>query len=236
LRVRPDRANFPREEGDVGEVIPKDGAVDDILTDLRATLDAATVRGAQLRADAERFLLQTTTLAEQVTRDLADQKRALVPLEQAVHARDARADDLLAASYDRIFNELGRPGRDPLLTLMFPGGFGGYTDVPDEEQPDLMDMLVELLLKGVHPGISSATVSEITAPITVAAAEYRTAVDALRAPRTRVKHLTRLRTTLARSGQVQLARLKRHWKAEGMSEADIHQMIPDRPSARPPKL
>jgi hypothetical protein len=45
----------------------------------------------------------------------------------------------------------------------------------------------------------------------------------------RLRQLQRAKTAVAQSARMQLAQLKRIYKAEGFSEADIHSVIPDRP-------
>ena len=44
----------------------------------------------------------------------------------------------------------------------------------------------------------------------------------------RVTLLQREKTALGRAAQMELAHLKRLYKSEGFSEADIHSVIPDR--------
>ena len=57
----------------------------------------------------------------------------------------------------------------------------------------------------------------------------RQAVDAAATPRARVALLRREKMALARAAQMELAHVKRLYKTEGFSEADIHTVIPDRP-------
>jgi hypothetical protein len=47
-----------------------------------------------------------------------------------------------------------------------------------------------------------------------------------------VRQLGRVKTALARVAQMQLANLKRVYKAQGFSEADIHAVIPDHPKPK----
>jgi hypothetical protein len=217
----------------MGEVIVKTAAVEDILRDVLLTLSAAEARGGEWALDAKRFLAVIHGLAQEVTTELDEARDAIPALQAAVDARDDEADDLLAGIYDVIFNLLGRPGNDPLLTIIFPGGSSAYTQGPDDEQPDRMELLAQVLSRNVHPGIPPAEAAAMVFKINAAASALREAVQAARKPKIRASHLASLRQVLARSSQVQLVRLKRFWKADGRSEADIHQVIPDRPrSAR----
>ena len=53
-----------------------------------------------------------------------------------------------------------------------------------------------------------------------------------RAADARARILASQVTANARVAAEQLAKLKRWWKIEGLSEHDIHQLIPDRPERR----
>lgn len=61
------------------------------------------------------------------------------------------------------------------------------------------------------------------------AAVYRQVLAPAAAPRARLQMFDRARTALAHSAQIALAALKRLYRAEGFSEAEIHTVIPDRP-------
>ena len=65
------------------------------------------------------------------------------------------------------------------------------------------------------------------------AAAYRKVADTFAQPRIQLQQLQRAKTAIAHSAQMELANLKRLYKAAGFSEADIHSVIPDRP--RPKK-
>jgi hypothetical protein len=60
-------------------------------------------------------------------------------------------------------------------------------------------------------------------------AALRSAYEAARLPLLKLKQLDQVRRALASTAQVQLAGLKRLYKVERFSEAEIHSIIPDRP-------
>jgi hypothetical protein len=215
----------------MGEVISKQAAVEDILADVHATLANAAVRGGVWHADAERMLRPAANLAHEVDRDLAATTVTVVGATRVLEVRDDESDDLLARIYDEIYNLLGRPGAgsDPVFELLFPGGSTTYRETPTQEQPIVMLMLARLLDRNLHPKIPPATAAAYATEIRASATALRDAVHALAAPAAEAKMLETMRATTARSGQVHLARLKKMWKAQGMSEADIHAVIPDRP-------
>jgi hypothetical protein len=216
----------------MGEVIAKTAAVGDIVEDLRTTLSNATARGGSLLADAERFLAEVLQLVDEVGLQQASLEAAVEPLEAAVSAADSNADDLLAALYDETLTAAGRPGSDPFLTLLYPHGSSAYTEGPTSEQPERMRLLANLLERRIHPDIPETRLPDMIRSIRDAADQLQAAVVAAQGPAIQLEMLEKMYAVLARSGQIQLARLKKYWKALGMSEADIHELVPDRPRSR----
>jgi hypothetical protein len=218
----------------MGEVISKNAAAEDILSDLKTTLEKATARKGVWQSEAERILRPTVVLADEIDVELQAMTAATTRLRNALEVCDDEADALLAKSYDEIYNTLDRPGTgsDPVLDLMYPGGFTAYSGADIDEQPVLMHMLARLLERNLHPAIPPASAAAYAASIRDSATKLRDAVQALAGPTAELKMLHRMRGTTARTGQVQLARLKRSWKSMGKSEADIHGVIPDRPRVR----
>jgi hypothetical protein len=216
----------------VGEVIAKSAAVGDIIEDLRTTLSNATSRGGSLHTDAERFCKEVLQLVDEVALQQASLEAAIEPLQAAVAAADSDADDLLAALYDETFTTVGRPASDPFLTLLYPNGSSAYTEGPTSEQPERMRLLAKLLERKVHPAIPEARLPDMIRSIRESADQLQAAVVAAQGPEIQLQMLEKMHTVLARSGQIQLTRLKKYWKALGLSEADVHQIIPDRPRPR----
>lgn len=217
----------------MGELIRKGASVEDIAADARATTLAADARGGRWSEMAASFLADTLALFDDVRRQQADADAAARPLQAAVRARDDEADDTVNAVYDEAWNLAGRSASDPVLAVLFPGGASGYVDGETAEQPDRMDLLAELLERGLHPRIPAAQAADMAARVRATSAALRAALDAARVPLARAEHLGRMKVAVGRVLHTQLSRLKRAWKAEGYSEAEIHDVIPDRPAPRP---
>jgi hypothetical protein len=219
----------------MGEVIRKDAAALDILLDGKATLRNARERGGELQRLAEEKLPNTLALADNVAERLRAAKEAAAPLVAALEVQNERADALLGRVSDDIWNIVGRPASDPALDILFPGGVTYYADGDVTEQPERMDILVELLGSGVHPHLPADRAAAMAAEVADAAGTLRAKVDAARPAQLRITLLSRVHGALARTAQLQLAALKRMYKASGVSEADIHKVIPDRPRNSTPK-
>src|SRR5438034_440159 len=65
------------------------------------------------------------------------------------------------------------------------------------------------------------------------AANLRAAMEPARVARAEGRLTARIVTSLARAAQLELVNIKRRYRAEGYSEAEIHQVIPDRPRVVP---
>jgi hypothetical protein len=92
-----------------------------------------------------------------------------------------------------------------------------------------MDLLAELLEAGLHPRLPLAQAKAHAKEIRAASKTLRATVDLAEPARVRLELLDRVRRALATGAQVELSNLKRLYKVEHFSEADIHAVIPDRP-------
>jgi hypothetical protein len=218
----------------MGEVISKTAAAADILADLDATLANARARGGALQEDAERMLAPSLALAREVEAERVALAGTLASSEALVAHLDREADAVVARLYDEAYNLVGRPGNgsDPVFALLFPNGSSTYRTVPVSEQPRRMRMLARLLERNLHSGIPAVLTSAWAGAVRESARRLRAALDELEDHETEDLLLDAMRSTTARSGQVHLARLKRLWRSRGMSEADVHRLIPDRPRPR----
>ena len=140
-------------------------------------------------------------------------------------------DAVLGRVSDEIWKEIGRPVADPALSVLFPGGVSYYADASLDKQPARMDLLAELLHSRIHPRLLLEQVKVHARDIRAAAKELRTAVDAVPGPNERVELLQRVRRALATVAHADLTSLKRLYKNAHFSQADIHAVIPDRPSS-----
>ena len=215
----------------MGEVIRKGSAAGDVLADVVTTLVRARARGGSWESAAEEKLGAVERLSGVVAGRLVEAEKVLLPLRAALDAEDDRADDLLGSVSDDIWNKVGRPAADPVLSILFPGGIAYYTDGRDEEQPDRMELLSEFLGAGLHPRLDRKAGAAHAKTVHEAAESYRKRAEATRKPAARVKLLAAMNVAIARYAQTELSNLKRRYKSEGFSEADIHSVIPDRPRA-----
>ena len=215
----------------MGVLINKKAAVTDIVADCRSTLTAAKARGGQLETLAKQYLEGPLGMFELVMQRLQAVETQLAPLQAFKVAKDEESDALIGRISDEIWNDIGRPAHDPAFSLLFPDGVSFYADSPDAEQPIRMELLAELLEAGLHPKLDSKKAKAQGKQLRDSAKTLRAAVDQTQTPRAQLLMLSKAKTALGRNLQMALVNLKRHFKATGIPDPQIHSIIPDRTRA-----
>ena len=218
----------------MGETIRKTAARDDILQDVKQTHINAAARGGLAADLANQRLLPVLAILASITSQQETAQAIAAPLLAALTVADARADRTIGKASDDIWNDVGRPASDAALDLLFPGGNAFYVDGDVTEQPDRMDLLVELINANVHPRLSLPVAQACTAAISAESALLRAAVESARPARAKLQLFDRVLTAVARSAAIEIGHFKRLLKANGFTEAEVHAIIPDR-SAAPAK-
>ena len=214
----------------MGEIIRKDAAAEDILDDARTTLAHAQARGGEWQVAAEARLGHVLSLASSVAARLAEARTMSMPAEAMLAVANDVSDRLIHRVADEIWNDVGRPAHDPALDLIFPGGASAYTEGDVIEQPDRMSLLADLIEASIHPRLSDADASRHASAIRADARALNDKVESVRPLRVRIAIASKMHQTIARNAQLALSGLKRAWKADGKSEVEIHEVIPDRPT------
>jgi hypothetical protein len=213
----------------VGEVILKHAAVEDIFADVKVTYARAQARGDVWLAHAQARLGNAMKMAEMLTSRQAATQAQLEPLAAALAAQDKRAVLLIGEVADEIWNKLGRPAGDASYDVVFPEGIKFYTSGPSSERPGRMLLLAELLEMKLLARISDAQAKDFAQRLRDEADSHAKLVAQVGVPRMRVQLLTQEKTALARAAQMALSSLKRAYLNEGLTETEIHTVIPDHP-------
>ena len=145
-------------------------------------------------------------------------------------ARDGESDLEIGAVIDEIWNALGRPAHSVDYDLIVGAGKNAWTDGDPAKQHHLMVVLANNIRQTSSAKLADkkeqwATRIEQKAAAQEQAAKPIDAADVL------VTTQKMQRRTLANTAQVALTRLKRDFKNIGMTEAQIHEIIPDTPTA-----
>ena len=216
----------------MGDVIRATAAAEEIFKDTRTALNNARAKGGTVKERAEEGLAPILAMVDATEAELATARAVLAPLSAEVRAENDRADAAISRIYDEVWNDVGRPANDRYLALMFPGGAGYYTDGDTPGQPARMELLARLFDKNLHPKLTAEQSNAYAARVREAAVALKEDVVQMAEPAASVALLERVRTALGRVAQFELASLKRSYKNDGMSEAAIHDILPDRPVAK----
>ncbi|MBK8252632.1 MAG: hypothetical protein IPK82_08180 [Polyangiaceae bacterium] len=216
----------------MGDVIRANADVDEIFKDAREASTHSIARGGKIKERAEQGLGPVIAMVDAIDAELKTAKEVLAPLSAALIAENDQADATINRIYDDVWNDAGRPATDRYLALMFPGGAGYYTDGDTAGQPARMELLAKLFDRKLHPKLNAAQSEAYATRVRTAAKALQADIDAATEPAANLALLERVRTALGRVAQFELANLKRGFKIDGMSEAAIHDIIPDRPVAK----
>src|SRR5512132_481911 len=203
----------------MGDTIRKTAAREDIFQDVKTTLVNATARGGIAATLADQRLLAVLKIIASVKVQREAAQAVLAPLLAALAVADTHADKVIGKVSDDIWNDIGRPATDAGFDLIFPGGNAFYVDGDVAEQPDRMDLLVELLSANVHPKLSPDVTKASIAAITAESSLLRAAVEDARPARAKLQLYERVLTAITRSAAIELAQLERLLEANGFTEA-----------------
>lgn len=217
----------------MGEVIRKNAAAADILADARDATTRATARGGTWQTLAAQALAGPLKLADQVESRLATARATVAPLVAIQASEKIRVDGIIGRISDQIWNDIGRPAHDAYFELMFPGGIAFYTEASDSEHPVRMELLADLIETGLHPSLDLKNAKSYATELRAAGADFESAIEAARKPRAQLAMYERMQSAAALNCQMGLVNYKRLLKSAGMSEAEIHTVIRDRPTKKP---
>ncbi|EYF03997.1 hypothetical protein [Chondromyces apiculatus] len=217
----------------MGRTIRKNASSQAIVADARVARANAVARGGVWQALADQTLVSVLTHHADVETELETARETAQPLIAARDVAAERASTTVGRVADEIWNAVGRPGNDPALSLLFPGGIGYYVEGDVATQPNRMLMLAKLLTAGIHPQLPAARAATAADEVRASALELAGTVESANAAQLQVEQLDRVRLAIARNAGIELSNLKRRYKAEGFSESDIHGVIPNRPRKRP---
>lgn len=219
----------------MGNIIRKDAPPAAIFADARTTLTNAKLKGGNIKTICETQLLPVIAICDATEAEHKSAEATLSPLSAAVVIENGKADDFLGRTYDETWNDVGRPQYDSALSLLFPGGSSYYAEGDTEEQPLRMELLARLFERAMHPKLSAPQSQAKAAAVRAAALPLAQAVEAARVPAATVKLLEKVMGAVGKTAHAALVNTKRMLKVAGLSETEIHEIIPDRPASPPKK-
>lgn len=213
----------------MGNVISRNAGADRIIDAVVKTLNHAVARGGQIQTLAEGRLSALHSALVALDQQLSSAMSESDAAHAVLMARDNESDLEVGAVIDEIWNALGRPAQSIDYNLIVGSGKRAWTEGDPAKQPHLMSVLATNIRQTKHASLADKKEAWAVRIEQRAAAQTQAAtpVDAFDA---RVSTLKMQRRTLASSAQVELTRLKRDFKNAGLTEAQVHEVIPDMPS------
>jgi hypothetical protein len=152
-----------------------------------------------------------------------------------VLAEDTKSDELIGSVRDAMWNAIGRTRQNAALDQVFPGGVRTYTSGDPRAQPLLMQVLESRVTSAAAPQWTDAMKQGWVAELEAARSSYATAVEAHRPIEAAAQVAMTAYRAAVRTGQARLRAFKRDLQNLGLSEVQIHEIIPDASShAAPP--
>jgi hypothetical protein len=213
----------------MGSVIARSAAVERIFEAARKALTASRARGAEILALAQTRIEPIITVLGDNEQQLKQARAEDDAKWAALLARDEESDREIGSVCDEIWNAMGRPSQSIDYNLVVNGGKKVWTEGDPTKQPALMAVLAKNIRNSDHPKLA-ARKEEWAKRIEAKATAQAEAARPTEGSYAQVTTLTMQRRTLADALQVGLVRFKRDLKNLGMTEAQVHEIIPDMPS------
>lgn len=219
----------------MGEVISPTAEITRVEKHIRTAFDAAKARGGELAAAATARLGPAVTAIDAALDVRVEAKTVADAAWILVLAEDAKADTGIGSVRDKMWNALGRPKYSSHLDEVFPGGIGTYTAGDPSGQPLLMKVLHARILAGSAPQWTEALRQGWAAEIEALRAPYATAVETHRPTEAAATVAEVGYRAAVRAGHARLRSFKRDLKSLGLTETQIHEIIPDAGAGRASK-
>ncbi|MCU0691256.1 MAG: hypothetical protein MUF54_07640 [Polyangiaceae bacterium] len=219
----------------MGNIVPRSAAADTIIEHYDSALAKARAREELVRAPAEVRLGSLEPAIRLVQTTLQGAESAADAATAKLLASDLDSDNAIGATLDEIWNALGRPAQSIDYSLIAGTGKAQWTDGDPIEQHLLMKVLATNIRATNAPTLQQ-TKETWAARIEAKAAAQEAASTETRGADVTVFAARAQQRGLANLAQVAISRLKRDYKNLGLTESQIHEIIPDYQSRRRAKL
>ena len=219
----------------MGEIISSKAKPSRIVDDVTEAYKNGMARGGEIAEACKKRLevpLQSIKIASGV---LEAAKEAASGAWIIVLAMDDTADNAIGSVRDEMYNLLGRPRESPHMDEVFPGGIDTYTSGDPRKQPLLMQVLHARILACSAPKWPEPKRDVWATMIEAARIPYKDAVDAHRPMEAAETVADAAYRAAVRTAHARLVSYKRDLKSLGLTEAQIHEIIPDASSTKKPK-
>jgi hypothetical protein len=213
----------------MGQVITRNAGTDRIINDISKTITNANARGGEVQSLTAARLSAIHSALLTIDQQWKQACANGDVLHANLMARDGESDLEIGAVIDEIWNTLGRPAQSADYDLIVGPGKKAWTDGDPAKQHHAMGVLAANIRNANNAKLADKK-EAWAVRIEQKAAVQKQAAEPIDASDAQVTTLGMQRRTLTETGQVSLVRLKRDFKNLGMTEAQIHEIIPDNPT------
>ena len=200
---------------------------------VRKTMRTSLARGGEIAKAADSRLSASVAAIDAAAAVRKTTAEAEAVAWAQVLAEDAKSDDAILALRDTMWNLLGRMRQSPDMDQVFPGGVSIYTSGDPRHQPLLMDILRSRILAAASPRWTEAQRTEWAGEIEALRVSYEAAVTAHRPTEAAANVADATYRAAVRTAHARLRTFKHDLPALGLSEVQIHEIIPDASAGQP---
>jgi len=215
----------------MGEVLGQRRAVDAIVKTIEKTLTGGRARNDFVKGRVEDRLGRFEPLLDGAAAEEVAAERAAEQAAAVLGVATEGAYVLYARVRDEVFNALGRRRGDVLLATVFPEGVAALRERGPAAAVHTL-ALTSAQLRRVRHARLDARREEWAALLDGAAGALAPAVASFGAARAAALRARATRASLARAAWLELPALKRELRAAGLTEVQVHTVIPDAPRPR----
>ena len=211
----------------MGNVLSRKRALGAIVETIETTLTRARERDDFVKARVDERLGPYEPLLTEAAAVAAAAVRAHDEALAAVLYTVEKAQLVFGEVQDEVRNALGRPRSDATMALLFPEGMAAVRRVAPRHAALTMGLVAEQMRKIRNPKLDEARLAEWSARLEAAKGTVVAAAAAEESAGASASHARASYARLVHTAWLTLPALKRVLKADGLTEAQVHSVIPD---------
>ena len=210
----------------MGKVIPRSASPERIFADVDDSLKRGRLKGGEIEKTVEARLGPLEAGVAKAANDVEADKAAVDELDELLLSLDDGSDLEVGAVLDEAWNALGRPASSVEYTLIAGRGKAQWTDGDPRKQPMLMAILASRMRQSTAFSLQNGK-EGWAQRIEAKATPQQQIATKLEAADAKLGVSVGVARGVADIAQVALVRLKRDLQNLGLTEAQIHEVIPD---------
>jgi hypothetical protein len=211
----------------MGEVISSSANLGLIEEHVRRTARAAGARGGEAKKAADLRFPAVLSAIDAAAAARKDAMAAEATAMATVMAEDGRSDNAILTLKNTMWGALDRPRRSAEMDQVFPGGAVIYTSASPARQSMMMQLLSARIMSVQSPRWTAEMRTAWTTEIDALRASFEAALAAHRPTEAAAVLAEAGYRTAVLNAHGMLKAFKRDLRTLGMSEAQIHEIIPD---------